>query len=67
MKVYELMTELAKMPAGAEVEFTTLMTLAEFAELHTDVVDENGKDLYRVSGEIKDVEKISDKRIALYY
>lgn len=67
MKVYEVMAELAKMPAGAEVEFTMLMTLAEFAELPTDEADENGKDLYRVSGEIKDVEKISDKRIALYY
>ena len=38
MKVYELITELSKLPAGSEVEFATLMTVDEFTKC--EIVDE---------------------------
>ena len=65
MKVYELINELSKLPAGAEVEFSTLMTLEEFAK--SPVIDSiDGKDCYRIEASIKEVEPVSDKLIALY-
>ena len=51
MKVYEVMKELSKAPAGAEVEVSKLMTLIEFTE--SEIVDDiEGEDNYRISGNI---------------
>ena len=44
MKVFELMAELSKMPAGAEVEFSTIMTITEL--ISNGVVDSDGNNVY---------------------
>lgn len=65
MKVYELISELSKLPAGSEVEFSTLMTLKEFVNLP--IMDSfDGEDAYRFSATVREVEPISDKTVALY-
>lgn len=65
MKVYELISLLTEMPAGADVEFAMLMTLADFTKC--EVVDqENGKDLYRVSASVKEAVEIDKAHIVLY-
>lgn len=65
MKVYELINELSKCPAGADVEFSTEMTLAEFAS--RPVVDNvDDADLYNVSGAVKDVDVIGDSLVSLH-
>lgn len=65
MRVYELMKELSKLPAGAEVEFATLMTVDEFTEC--EIVDEvEGKSNYRVKADIKQVMELNEERIVLY-
>lgn len=65
MKVYELINELSKCPAGAEVEFARLMTLAEFTSCP--IVDNiDGADAYRVAVNVRDVEAINESTVALY-
>jgi len=64
MRVYELITELSKLPAGAEVEFRTTMTLEEFSQCIV-AADVNGKDGYLVSGNIVDVDMLDDTLVAL--
>lgn len=65
MKVYELINELSKCPAGADVEFARLMTLAEFTSCP--VVDNiDGADAYRVAVNVSDVEAIDETTVALY-
>ena len=65
MKVYELITELSKLPAGSEVEFATLMTADEFTKC--EIVDEiDGKNNYRVKADIKEVMELNKERIVLY-
>lgn len=65
MKVYELITELSKLPAGADVEFAMLMTVDEFTKC--EIVDEiDGKNNYRVKADIKEVMELNKERIVLY-
>lgn len=65
MKVYELIAELSKLPAGSEVEFATLMTVDEFTKC--EIVDEiDGKNNYRVKADIKEVMELNKERIVLY-
>lgn len=65
VKVYELITELSKLPAGSEVEFRTIMTLEEFSQCIV-ADDVNGKDGYLVSGTIQEVDVVNEKLVALY-
>lgn len=65
MKVYELITELSKLPAGSEVEFRTIKTLEEFSQCIV-AEDVGGKDGYLVSGTIQEVDVINEKLVALY-
>ena len=56
MKVFELMAELSKMPAGAEVEFSTIMTIPEL--ISNGVADSDGNNVYyEVRAEIVEVEE----------
>lgn len=56
MKVFELMTELSKMPAGAEVEFSCILTIPELIE--GGVVDNDGNDVfYEFRDKIVEVEE----------
>lgn len=65
MKVYELMDSLAKMPAGAEVEFRALMTLEEFAQC--DIADNiDGKDAYLVGGTVGEAVVANGTLVTLY-
>ena len=65
MRVYELMKELSKLPAGAEVEFAALMTVDEFTEC--EIVGEiDGKSNYRVKADIGQVMELNEGRIVLY-
>jgi hypothetical protein len=65
MKVYELINELSKLPAGANVEFATVMTLEEFVQCP--IVDSiDGKDAYRIAVDIKEAVCIDDALISLY-
>ena len=65
MKVYELINELSKCPAGADVEVARLMTLAEFTACP--VVDNiDGADAYRVVVNVSDVDVTDETTVALY-
>jgi hypothetical protein len=65
MKVYELINALSECPAGAEVEFHTAMTVEDFTK--SGVVDDfGGKDVYSISGTIKEVFIADDGLIVLY-
>ena len=65
MKVYELINELSKCPAGADVEFARLMTLAEFTSCP--VVDNiDGADAYRVAVNVRDVDVVNETTVVLY-
>jgi hypothetical protein len=65
MKVYELINELSKCPAGADVEFARLMTLAEFTSCPVaDNID--GADAYRVAVNVRDVDVVNETTVALY-
>lgn len=66
MKVYELIKELSQLPAGADVEFRTLMTLVDFSQAPVADTDETGRDLYLVSGNIYEVSAVNDHLVALY-
>ena len=44
MKAFELMAELSKMPAGAEVEFSCILTIPELIE--GGVADNDGNDVF---------------------
>lgn len=63
MQVYELITELSKLPAGAEVEFSTVMTVSDIANLE---VLNDDKDVCRITVKIKDVDQISSMLVALH-
>ena len=56
MKVFELMNALAGMPAGAEVEFSTMMTIPELIKNGVDCSCDDGK-YYQINAEIVEVEK----------
>ena len=56
MKVFELMAELSKMPAGAEVEFSTMMTIPELIKNGVACSCTAGE-YYQVYAKIVEVEK----------
>jgi hypothetical protein len=65
MRVYELLSALAEMPAGAEVEFHTSMTLDELTKCETvDSID--GKDVYAVPGTIQEAIEAGPTLVILY-
>lgn len=64
MKVYELIAELSKLPAGADVEIRTLMTMQDFAKCPI-VDDFDGKNAYLVSGKIEEVDMPNDRLVVL--
>ena len=67
MKVFELMQELAKHPAGADVKFRTLMTLEEFAANPAEDTDtDTGKDLYQIDKNIEEVSAVNDILVVIY-
>lgn len=56
MKVFELMNVLAGMPAGAEVEFSTMMTIPELIKNGVACSCDDGE-YYQINAEIVEVEK----------
>lgn len=65
MKVYELISLLTEMPAGADVEISMPMTLAEFAQC--EIIDNvNGADLYSVTAKVKEAVAIDKSIVCLY-
>lgn len=63
MKVYELISALSELPAGAEVEFSTVLTADEVANLEKVNDDEV---LYRLAVTVNDVDQIDDWTVALH-
>ncbi len=63
MKVYELMTLLAEVDAGAEVVYCDLKTIDEFKNGRVD--EDAGQEFYEVTGKIKEVE-LDGNRVFLY-
>lgn len=67
MKVFELMAQLSKCPAGAEVEFRTILTDDEFLNapvVDGDVYDESGT--HSLTLNISEVELINDRLAVIY-
>lgn len=65
MKIYELVSELSKLPAGAEVEFATLVTADEYNS--SPIVDYDDDPLSRrIAGPITDVDVVSDDLVILH-
>lgn len=65
MKVYELITELLKRPAGADVQVVTTMTMSDLTGFETIDEDDTGK-YYRVQATIDDVCHDGDNIVTLY-
>ena len=64
MKVFDLMTELSKLPAGADVKLSLSMTLREFTEC--EVQDHiEGEDLRHIFRDVVEVE-CGEKTIIIY-
>lgn len=66
MKVYELMQQLSKMPAGATVEFNHLMSIEELTENGVETTDE-GTAYYSYTAEIKDMDISGGKDTVYLY
>lgn len=66
MKVYELMDRLSKFPAGAEISICTTMTTEELEEHDLLETDEDGIELYSVSGKADDVELTCGNHVNIY-
>ncbi len=67
MKVFELMAQLSKCPAGAEVEFRTILTAGEFND--APVVDSDDYSCARAHSltlNIGEVELINDSLAVIY-
>lgn len=60
MKNYELMERLSRMPAGAEIEVSAIMTMEEFENNDIMQEDEEGT-LYSLIREVEDVENAGDR------
>lgn len=58
MKVFELMHRLAEMPAGADVKFSTALTVAELIE--NPVVCAEGDPIYSLTADVNDTESGED-------
>ncbi len=55
MKVYELMNILEDMPSGATVNFSTIVSKKELKAGGVFDTDDNGRNLYSLSGEVLEV------------
>ena len=66
MKVYELMDRLSEFPAGAEISICTTMTTEELEEHDLLETDEDGIELYSVSGKADEVELTCGNRVNIY-
>lgn len=68
MKVYELIAELNKLPAGAEVIVHGLRTVPELRSgCHVDV-NKNNEDVFSVNGSVDDVDSdLEEMRVILYF
>ena len=68
MKVYELIAELIKLPAGAEVLVHGLRTVPELRSGYHVDVDENNEDVYSVNGSVDDVDSdLEEMQVILYF
>ena len=56
MKVYELMSQLERMPSGAVVHFSTAKTQREIDSMGVYDRDDHDEDIYDISGEVLDVD-----------
>lgn len=65
MKVYELMQQLSKMPAGATVQFNHLMSIEELTKNGVETAEE-GTAYYSYTAEINETE-ISGAKILFIY
>ena len=66
MKVFELMAELSKMPAGAEVEFSSILTIPELID--GGVQDRDGDDVfYELRAKIAEVEVSECSEVVFLY
>lgn len=68
MKVYELIAELNKLSAGAEVIVHGLRTVPELRNgCHVDL-NENNEDVYSVNGSVDDVDSdLEEMQVFLYF
>ena len=66
MRVYELMEQLGKMPAGAEVTASTVVSAEEIMEHDVLEQTEAGENLYSVTGAIDCLEEASQGRVYMY-
>ena len=64
MKVFELMNELSKVPAGAEVRFSMLMSVDELVKAEPQEME--GKIFYRTDLDVKEADAASDKTVFIY-
>ena len=66
MRVYELMEQLAKMPAGAEVVASTVVTAEAIMECDALEQTEAGENLYSVTGAVDCLEETTQGRVYMY-
>lgn len=64
MKVFELMNELSKAPAGAEVRFSMLQSVEEL--IKAEPQEDGGKVFYSIDVSIKEVDDASNKTVYIY-
>lgn len=67
MKVYELISELIKMPAGCDVRCCGIRTASELKSGIVVDVDENQEEVYSVGGMCDDLDLESDRKIVNLY
>lgn len=66
MKIFELMSELSKLPAGLEVSISGCMSVKELRKSTEVNVDEDGNFIYSVGGSCIEVDR-SEKEVFLYF
>lgn len=64
MKVFELMNELSKVPAGAEVRFSMITSVEELVK--AEPADIEGKICYGINVDVKEVDAASEKTVFIY-
>ena len=65
MKVFELMNELSKVPAGAEVRFSMITSVEELVKAEPEEME--GKIYYRTDVDVKEVDAASEKTVFIYH
>lgn len=66
MKIFELMSELSKLPAGLEVNISGCMTEKELRKSVEIDVDEDENSIYSIGGTCGDIDSDS-KNVFLYF